>query len=105
MININNTYIAKAVGRYQLEIHLETWLVATENGIQHQILCIRNFPCQANEMSFACRKTRSDRTKEMGCNLGSQRYEELLLKSIKVSVTSVFKSKIFFFLILHFFPQ
>lgn len=57
MININNTYIAEAVGRYQPEIRLETLLVATENGIQHQILCIRNFPCQANEMSLACRKT------------------------------------------------
>lgn len=55
MINVNNTYIAKAVGRYQLEIHLETWFDSTNNGIQH--LCIRNFPCQANEMSFACRKT------------------------------------------------
>jgi len=57
MININNPYIGKAVGRYQLEIHLETWLVDTENVIQHQILCIRNFPCHTNEMSFACRKT------------------------------------------------
>jgi len=57
MININNPYIGKAVGRYELEIHLETWLVDTENVIQHQILCIRNFPCHTNEMSFACRKT------------------------------------------------
>lgn len=55
MINLNNTNTAKAVDRYQLEIHLKTWLVATENGIQHQIICIRNLSCQANEMTFACR--------------------------------------------------
>lgn len=57
MININNTYISKTIGIYQLVIHLETWLVAAENGIQHQILRIKNFPCQVNEISFACRKT------------------------------------------------